>query len=109
MGDLGGAVEANGEADGADASVDVHLHVTEVEEAFDVFFAHGREDERAEDGKANLAAVGVAGEHEIDVGETRVVDDVVDVVGLVTHEDDGRGGRGRDGCGERGIAGAGVV
>ena len=69
MGEFGGAVEAEGHAYGADAAVDVELHVVEVEEAFDVFFAHGGKDEGAEDGEADLAAVGVAGEHEVDERE----------------------------------------
>lgn len=109
MGDFGGAVEAEGKADGAEAAVDVELHVVELEAAFDVLLAHGWEDERADGGDAHLAAVGVAGEHGVDVAEARVADDVVDVVGLVAHEDDGRGGIGGDGEIEVGGAGAGVV
>ncbi len=34
--------------------------MVEVKEAFNVAFAHGWEDERANDGETNLAAVGVA-------------------------------------------------
>src|SRR5579875_3906793 len=109
VGDFGGAVETEGKADGAEAAVDVELQVVELEAAFDVLFAHGRKDERADGGEADLAAVGVAGEHGVDVAEARVADDVVDVVGLVAHEDDGRGGEGRDGEIEVGGAGAGVV
>ena len=109
MGDLGGAVEAEGKADGAEAAVDVELHVAEAEGAFDVLLAHGREDERAEDGQADLAAVGVAGEHGVDPGEAGMADDVVDEVGLVAHEDDGGAGSVGDGEVEIGVAGAGVV
>ncbi len=72
--DLGGAVEAEGQAYGSDAAVDVELHVVEAEVAFDVLLAHGREDERAEEGEADLAAVGVAGEHEVDERAARVVE-----------------------------------
>src|SRR5882757_3417165 len=39
-GDLGGTVEAEGEAHGADAAVDVKLHPVEAIEAFGVFLAH---------------------------------------------------------------------
>lgn len=109
VGDFGGAVEAEGEADGAEAAVDVELHVVELETSFDVLLAHGGEDERADGGEADLASVGVAGEHGIDVGEARVADDVVDVIRLMAHEDDGRGGGGGDGEVEIGVAGAGVV
>ena len=109
MGEFGGAVEAEGQAYGADAAVDVELHVSEVEEAFDVLLAHGREDQRADEGKADLAAVGVAGEHEVDERETWVQDDLFDVVGLVAHEENGGVGAGGDGEVEVGDAGSGVV
>jgi hypothetical protein len=109
VGDFWGAVEAHGEAYGAEAAVDVELHVTEVEEAFDVLAAHGREDERAGEGQAHLAAVGVAGEHEVDHGEAGVEDDFVGEVGLVDHEEDGGARDGRNGEVEVGDACAGVV
>ncbi len=86
--------------------------MAEVEEAFYIFFAHRWEDERADDGKANLAAVGVAGEHEVDEREAGMLHDGVDEVRLVAEEDDGRVGVGRNGeiqvtGGRSGIAGAG--
>jgi len=86
--------------------------MAEVEEAFYIFFAHRWEDERADDGKANLAAVGVAGEHEVDEWEAGMLHDGVDEVRLVAEEDDGRVGVGRNGeiqvtGGRSGIAGAG--
>ncbi len=109
MGEFCGAVEAEGEAYGADASVDVELQVVEAEHAFDVLLSHGGEDEGAEDGEADLAAVGVAGEHEVDEREAGVEDDLFDVVGLVAHEDHGGAGVGGDGEVEVGGAGAGVV
>lgn len=109
VGEFGGAVEAEGDADGADASVDVELHVAEFVEAFDVLLAHGRENEGADVGDADLAAMGVAGEHDVDERKAGVLDDVIDVVGLVTHEDDGRAGIGGDGEVEVWLAGTGVV
>ncbi len=63
----------------------------------------------AEEGKPDLAAVGVAGEHEIDEGAAGVSDYGVGVVRLVRHEDDGAVGFDRDSEVEVGIAGAGVV
>ena len=66
-------------------------------EALSKLAAHGREGERANEGKADLAAVGVAGEHEVDQREAGVLDDLVGVVGLVDHEDDGGAGNGGDG------------
>ncbi len=86
--DLGGAVEAEGKAYSSDAAVDVELHAAEPVRAFSVDAAHGRKDEGAEDGKADLAAMGVAGEHEVDQGAARVSDDVVGEVGGVDHEED---------------------
>ena len=107
-GDLGGAVEAEGDADGADAAVDVELHLVEAEEASDVLAAEGWEDKGAEDGEADLAAVGVAGEHKGDEAAAGVADDVVGVVGGVGHEDAGGVGLGGQGLVEVGDVGAGV-
>jgi len=83
-----------------------------VEEAFDVLFAHRWKDEWAEHGETDLAAVGVAGEHEVDVGEAWVLDDRVDEVRLVAHEEHRGVWHGRDGeveitGGGAGVAGAG--
>jgi hypothetical protein len=58
--EFGGAVEAEWKSDRPDAAVHVELHVVEPEHAFDILLAHGRENERTKDGKADLAAVGVA-------------------------------------------------
>jgi len=107
--ELGGTVQPKGKADGADAAIDVELHVAEVEEAFNIFLAHGRKDEGADVGQADLAAVGVAGEHDIDEREARVKDDVVDVIGLVAHEENRGAGVFWDGEVEVGIAGSSVV
>jgi hypothetical protein len=85
--------------------------VVEVEEAFDVLLAHGWEDERAGEGESDLAAVGVAGEHDIDEGEAGMLHDMVGEVGFVAHEDAWLVDVdvGRDGEIEVGVAGAGVV
>ena len=83
--------------------------MAELEETFDVLLAHGGKDQGADVGKADLAAVGVAGEHEVDEREAGVKDDLVDVVRLVAHEDDGGAGVFWDGEVEVGGAGAGVV
>lgn len=109
VGEFGGAVEAEGEAYCADASIDVELHVVEVKDSFDVLLAHGREDQRADVGEADLAAVGVAGEHEVDEREAGMPDDPVDIIRLMAHEEDGCVGPGGDGVVEVGSAGAGVV
>ena len=108
-GDLWRAVEPEGKADGADAPVDVELHSVEAEVAFDVLLAHRWKDECSDQGQTNLAAVRVAGEHEVYEQAARMEDDVVGVVGLVGHEDDGCSWSGRDGAAEVGVAGAGVV
>lgn len=109
MGEFGGAVEAEGEAYGADAAIDVELHVVEVEDAFDVLLAHGGKDQGADDGEADLAAVGVAGEHEVDEREAGVQDDPVHVIGLMAHEEHRCMGPGGDGVVEIGLACASVV
>ena len=112
VGDFGRAVKAERQAHGAEATVYVELHMAEVEEALDVPLAHWGEQERADDGEANLAAVGVAGEHEVDEREAGVLYYGVDEVGLVAEEDDGSLGVGRDGeiqvaDGGSGVAGSG--
>ena len=54
----GGAVEADGEAYGAEAAVDVELGVADEIVAFRVDAAEERKGEGAEAGDANLSAVG---------------------------------------------------
>jgi len=107
--DFGGAVEAEGQAYGADAAVDVELHLVETVVAFGILQAHGREDERAEEGEYDLTAMGVAGKHQIDERTAGMGDDLVGVVGFVCHEEDGAVGFGGDGEIKIGVAGAGVV
>ena len=108
-GDLGGAVEAEGKAYGADAAVDVELHVVEAVEAFGVLLGHWREDEGTVEGQLDLAAMGVAAKHEVDERTARVGEDVVGIVGRVCHEEDGTVGFWGNGEVEVGVAGAGVV
>jgi hypothetical protein len=95
--DFGGAVQAKGQAYGADAAVDVELHLVEAVEAFGILFAHGRQDERAQEGEPDLASVGVAGEHEVDEMAARMGDDFVGEVGFVRHEEEGAVGVGGEG------------
>ena len=89
-GDLGGAVEADGEADRAEAAIDVELglSVREMEEAFDVLLAHGGEAEGWEEGQADLSAVGVAREDEVGAAGAGMAQDGVGEVGLVAHDDE---------------------
>lgn len=95
--DLRGAVEAERKANGADASIDIELHLVEVVVAFGVFLAQRRQDERAEEWKSDLAAVRVTGEHEVDEMAARMGDDVVGVIGFVGHKNDGSIGFSGDG------------
>ncbi len=55
-----GQFSRKGQAHRANAAVDVELQVLDLELALDIFLTHGRKDQRAEDGEAYLAAVGVA-------------------------------------------------
>jgi hypothetical protein len=106
--DFGWAVETQRKTYGADASVDVKLHLAELVVTHGIFFAHGGEDKGAQEGQANLSSVGVAGEHEIDQMAAGVGDDGVGVIGLVGHENYGCAGGGWDGEIEVGMAGAGI-
>jgi len=108
-GDLWGAVEPEGQAHGADAAVDIELHLVEAVVAFGVLHAHRREDEWSQEWEPDLTAVGVAGEHEIDEGAAWMNADMVGEVGCVRHKENGTVGAGRDGQFEVGVAGAGVV
>ena len=81
----------------------------EAEHALDVLLTHGRQNQRAEDGEAYLAAVGVAGEHEVDERKAGVLDDTLDVVRLMAHKDHGCAGIGGNCEVEVGGAGAGIV
>ena len=108
-GDLRRAVEAEGDADCADATVDIELHVAEMEESFGVDFTHGWKHERAEEGQPDLAAVGVAGEHDIDQLPARMLTHDVGVVGLMRHQDDGPIWLRRNGEFETRVGGAGIV
>lgn len=87
-GDLRWAVEAERKAYGADSTVDVELHLVEAEVALDVLLSEGWENERADEGKSDLAAVGVTSEHQVDEVAAGMLHDVIGVVGLVRHEDD---------------------
>jgi hypothetical protein len=108
-GDLRWTVEPEGKAYGAYATVDVHLHLIELIWAFGIFFAHGRQDERAEKREPDLTAVGVACEQEIDEMSAGMCDDVVGVVGLMGEKDYGGVWVGGDGEVEVRVAGAGVL
>src|SRR5690348_8796116 len=86
--DLRRAVETEGETNGADPPIDIKLHAPEAEVTLDIFLAQGRKYQGAVKRNADLAAVGVAGEHKIDGLRPRMLDDDVRVVGLVNHKDD---------------------
>jgi hypothetical protein len=107
-GDLGGAVEADGEADGAEAAVDVELGLAagKTEEAFGVLLAEGGEAEWWEEGQADLSAVGVAGEDEVGAAGAGVAQDGVGEVGLVAHDEERAVELGGDGAVEVGHGGA---
>ena len=92
MSEFGGAVEAKGQAYRANAAVDVELHVVKLKHAFDVLLTHGRQNQWAKDGEADLAAVRVAREHQVDERKAGVEDDILDVVRLMAHEDHGCAG-----------------
>ena len=87
-GDFRGAIEPDGKADGSDAAIDVKLHAAKMEETFNVLPSAVREDDWADEGEADLASVGVAGQHEVDQMAARVGEYVIGEVGGVAHEQD---------------------
>lgn len=86
--DLWRAVEAKRKAYRSDTSIDIELHLANLEVTHDVLLAHGRQDEGAVKRHPDLAAVGVAREHEVDELAARMLDHRVGVVRLMNHEND---------------------
>ncbi len=107
--DLRGAVEAKGQADRADAAVDVKLEAIEVEEALDIFPAAFGQMHGAEKWNEDLPAVGVAGEHQVHQAAARVGEQRIGKVGAVTHQQNGAVRLLGDGAVEVGVQGDGVV
>jgi len=69
QGDFGGAIEADGGRDEADAAVDEHVDITAREQTVGVFLSEsGRNDWRTEERYDDLAAVSVAGEDQMRAG-----------------------------------------
>jgi hypothetical protein len=77
--------------------------------AFGIFFAEGRKDDRADDREPDLAAMGVACEHEIDEVSAGMGDDVVGEVGRMSHEEHGTVRLFGDGGVEIGVTASGIV
>jgi hypothetical protein len=96
-GDLGGAVEAEGQPHSTDSAIDVELHAVQLVKAFGIDSAHGRQDERSEEGKLDLSAVRVAGKHQVDKATLGMGGDLVGEVGFVGHQDYWTVGFSRDG------------
>lgn len=109
FGEFGWAVEAEGKADRTHSAINVELHVCEAVKTVDVLSAHGRKHQRADDGQAHLATVGVPGEHKVDKREARVAADFVGVVRLVREQNDGGHGLRWNGGSEVRDAGSGIV
>ena len=66
QGNLGRAVQPEGNADTADAAIDVELQSTQAEPPLDILAAHRGKSQWTDPGQTNLAAVRVAAEHERD-------------------------------------------
>ena len=64
-GDFRWAVETERHADGTDAAIDVQSHAAKLKPALNKSLTHGRKNERADQRQADLAAVGVAAEHQV--------------------------------------------
>jgi hypothetical protein len=88
LGDLWRAVETEGNADSAESAIDVELQVLQAEEALDIFLAQRGKGHGGQEGEANLPAMRVAAEHELDRWSGRVLEKLVDEVRLVTQQED---------------------
>ncbi len=109
MCDFGGAVQAKRNTDGADAAVNVELHFAEAIVALGIELAHGRENERANQGETDLAAVRMTGKHEVDQREAWMALEDLDVIRFVDKVEDRSARVGGNGAEGVGCAGAGVV
>ena len=83
-----GTVKAERHTDCANTAIDIKLHVAELELTSDILPSHGWEDKRPQSGQANLAAMGVPGEHQVDQRKSGMPDDGICVVRFVDHQDD---------------------
>lgn len=108
-GELRWAGETERQTDGSDSAIDVELHLSELESSHHIFLSHGRQNQRTIERDTDLAAVRVAGEHQVDCFATRVFDDSIGVVRLVDHENHGSIRILRERKVEVGTAGSGIV
>ncbi len=109
MGKFRWAVEPEGQTHRSEAAIDVELHLLKLIGSLNIFFSHWRQDEGADERQADLAAMGVAGEHEINERESRVENHLFHVIRLVAHEQHRRLGIGRNGGIQVGSLGSGVA
>lgn len=112
-GDFGRAVEAEGNAYGAEAAIDVEPNVAEAVLACGEEPAAGRKNDRADERETNLTAVGVAAKHEADSLASGQCAHVAAEIGGVAEENDGllrniSYGSGDGEVGDR-VAGDGIV
>ena len=102
VGDFGDAVEAEGDADGADAAVDVELRPAYLKASLAKEFPEGGSARGRQAGDADLSAVSVAGEDEIERTSRWDGGRRSRRIGFVGHEDNGGVGLVRDGEAELG-------
>jgi len=95
------AVEANGDADGAEAAIHVELQAPKTKPTLDILAAQRRKGQRADEWQPDLAAVGVTREYERERPARWTRQKIVDVVGCVAKEHDGFMRQIADGFGNR--------
>ena len=88
LGDLGRAVESEGRSNRAEAAIDVELQVLQAEQALNIFLAERGKRHGRNEWKANLSAVGVAAEHELNGWACRMLEHLIDEIGCMAQEDD---------------------
>ncbi len=108
-GDLRRAIEAERDAYGADAAVDVKLARAHLVVPFGIQTTERRQSKRTEPRNADLSAMSVAGKDEVHVGTATMAGDGEGVVRLMSHQDDGGIGLVGDGLGDVGFAKRDVV
>ena len=89
QGDLRRAIEAEGHTDGADAAIDIELQAAKLEPSMDILSAHRGQNQSAEQGQANLTAMGVTAHHQINGLAGRISQQMVGVVRGMAQQDDG--------------------
>ena len=87
-GNFGAAIEADGSADAADATIHVELRCPQLKKSFNVFAAAGWKPHGTEDRQIHLAAMSMPAENQRDCLPRRLRTQLIDIIRRMAHQDD---------------------